>query len=56
MCPDEHQQNGLESHAQQQRIPRMVQPYQLIRALFVLLQNPLNGERSVHFAPVHHSM
>ncbi len=56
MCPDERQQNGLESHAQQQRIPRMVEPYQLIRALFVLLQNPLNGERSVHFAPVHHSM
>ncbi|DBA87172.1 TPA: hypothetical protein ACH3X2_005178 [Trebouxia sp. C0005] len=46
LCPDECQQNGLESHAQQQRIPRMVEPYQLIRALFVLLQNPLNGDRT----------
>ena len=44
LCPDEHQSNGLESHAQQQRIPRMAQPYQLVRALFVLLQNPLNGQ------------
>ncbi len=56
LCPDECQQNGLESHAQQQRIPRMVEPYQLIRALFILLQNPLNGEPSVHFVSVHHSM
>ncbi len=55
LCPDERQQNGLESHAQQQRIPRMVEPYQLIRALFILLQNPLNGEHSVHCLLVHHS-
>lgn len=44
LCPDERQQNGLESHAQQHRIPNTVEPYQLIRALFILLQNPLNGE------------
>ena len=55
LCPDECQQNGLESHAQQQRIPRMIEPYQLIRALFILLQSPVNGEHSVHCEPVHHS-
>ena len=44
LCPDEHQSNGLESHAQQQRIPCMTEPYQLVRALFILLQNPLNGQ------------
>ena len=43
--PDEHQQNGMQSRAQQLRIPRAVQPHQLIRALFILLQNPLNGEQ-----------
>lgn len=44
LCPDEHQSNGLQSQAQQQRIPRMAEPYQLVRALFILLQNPLNGQ------------
>ena len=44
LCPGEHQSNGLESHAQQQRIPCMTEPYQLVRALFILLQNPLNGQ------------
>ena len=43
LCPDEHQSNGLESPAQQQRLPRMAEPDQLVRALFILLQNPLNG-------------
>lgn len=42
--PDEPQTHGLESHAQQQRMPRTAEPYQLVRALFVLLQNPLNGQ------------
>lgn len=44
--PDEHQHNGMQSRAQQLRIPRAVQPHQLIRALFILLQNPLNGDHS----------
>ena len=41
---DDRQSNGMESHAKQQRIPRMASPYHLIRALFILLQNPLNGQ------------
>ncbi|KAL3150237.1 hypothetical protein ABBQ32_000095 [Trebouxia sp. C0010 RCD-2024] len=44
--PDEPQTHGLESHAQQQRMPRTAEPYQLVRALFVLLQNPLNGDHT----------
>lgn len=44
LCPDEHQNNGLQSPAQQQRIPCLAEPYQLVRALFILLQNPLNGQ------------
>lgn len=50
---DEHQTNGLESHAQQQRAPRTSEPYQLVRALFILLQNPLNGQLPICNALVH---
>lgn len=33
---------------QQQRGPRLLQPFHCLRALFILLQNPLNGEQHLY--------